>query len=350
MAKNKRIGNLTEEAITRVWKDIPGFDPSKVRKSRWLIDSFLPEGCIQIVYGPPGVFKSTALLKAAKAVSEGQHFFGMKTRQRMVLYLDYENPSDVLKNRDHDLRLGIPSPRFTIWDRFHGAPTPVPGDQALEGFVRQCKKETGKWPWLIFDSWTSLLKYGEGGETTGQVAPMYAATRVLRDRGVTCTIIDHSRKYRSDVIYGAGAKMTLIEMSHNFVIHKRSSHLDAHSSSTVVRVRADLKRYTPKGLGDFSFEIKGRQDKKGEWHIASVEPVKDPVLAKREREIAVLKQLIRDNSDLGQRSLAKLAASTTEIKRDRAETLLREGIDRYWKTVPMGARKVVYRLLKPRKS
>jgi len=274
----------------------------------------------------------------------------MKTRQRMVLYLDYENPSDVLKNRDHDLRLSIPSPRFTIWDRFHRKPTPVPGDQSLENFVRRCKKETGKWPWLIFDSWTSLLKYGEGGETTGQVAPMYAAIRALRDRGVTCTIIDHSRKYRSDIIYGAGAKMTLIDMSHNFVVHKPSKHLDAHSSTTVVRVRADLKRYTPSGLGDFSFEIKGKQDKKREWHLASVEPVKDPLLVKKEQDITILKRLIQDNSDLGQRALAELAADTTEIKRDRAETLLRDGIDRHWKTVPMGARKVVYRLLKPRKS
>jgi hypothetical protein len=296
------------------------------------------------------VIKSTALLKAAKAVSEGGDFFGMKTRQRIVLYLDYENPSDVLKNRDHDLRLSIPNPRFTIWDRFHGKATPVPGDQPLEDFVRRCEKETGKWPWLIFDSWTSLLKYGEGGETTGQVAPIYAAIRVLRDWGVTCTIIDHCRKYRSDVIYGSGAKMTLIDMSHNFVIHKPSTHLDAHSSTTVVRVRADLKRYTPKGLGDFSFEIKAKPDKEGEWHIASVEPVKDPILIKHEREITILQRLIREHHDLGQRSLAKLAASTTEIKRDRAETLLREGIDRYWKIVPMGARKVVYQLLKSKDS
>jgi hypothetical protein len=332
MAKNKRIRRVTKEALAHIWKGIPVFDPSKVRKSHWLIDSFLPEGCIHVVYGPPGVFKSTALLKAAKAVSEGEDFFGMKTRQRMVLYLDYENPSDVLKSRDLDLRLSIPGPRFTIWDRFHGKPSPIPGDRVLGDFVRRCKKEAGRWPWLIFDSWTSLLKYGEGGETTGQVAPIYAAIRKLRDRGVTCTIIDHSRKYKSDVIYGSGAKMTLIDLSHNFVIHKKSSHLDSHSSSTVVRVRADLKRYTPRGLGDFSFEVKGKQDKKGAWHIANVEPVKDPILVKREQDVAILKRLIRDNAGLGQRSLAKLAASTTEIKRDRAETILREGIGQYWRT------------------
>ena len=328
MAKNKRIRRVTNVSLAQIWKGIAVFDPSKVRKTRWLIDSFLPEGCIHVVYGPPGVFKSTALLKAAKAVSEGEDFFGMKTRQRMVLYLDYENPSDVLKNRDRDLKLKIPSPRFTIWDRFHGKPTPIPGERVLEEFVRRCKKETGKWPWLIFDSWTSLLKYGEGGETTDQVAPLYAAIRVLRDWRVTCTVIDHSRKYRSDVIYGSGAKMTLIDMSHNFVIHKGSGHLDAHSSVTVVRVRADLKRYTPRGLGDFSFEIKGKPDKDGEWHIASVEPVKGPILVKHEQEIAILQRLIRDNHDLGQRSLARLAASTTDIKRDRAETALKHFSER----------------------
>lgn len=350
MATNKHIKRIKQEALGQIWKDIPAFDPSKVRRSRWLIDSFLPEGCIHIVYGPPGVFKSTIMLKAAHAVSEGKRFFGMKTRQRMILYLDFENPADVLKSRDQDLELGIPRPTFKIWGRFHGKQPPPPGDPVLEGFVRRCKKRTGKWPWLIFDSWTSLLKYGEGGETTGEVAPIYAAIRRLRDMGVTCTIIDHSRKYRSDVIYGSGAKMTLIDLSHNFITHKSSSRLNSHSSGTVVRVRADLKRYTPKGLGDFSFEIRGEQDKQGDWHIASVEKVKDPILVKKERDIAILQRLIRENPSLGQRALAKLAASTTDIKRDRAEALLREGTGRYWRKVPVGARKVVFRVLKSKKS
>jgi hypothetical protein len=203
---------ITEGELAYIWKGVPLFDPSKVRNSHWLIESFLPEGCIQIVYGPPGVFKSTALLKAAKAVSEGEDFFGMKTRQRMVLYLDCENPSDVLKARNEDLGLGIPSPTLTIWDRFHGKPTPIPGDQALEDFVNRYKERTGRLPWLIFDSWTSLLKWGEGGERTGEVAPIYAAIRKLRDRGVTCTTIDHSRKYKSNVIYGSGAKLSLIDL------------------------------------------------------------------------------------------------------------------------------------------
>jgi AAA domain len=350
MARNKRISRIADEDFAHIWKGVPLFDPSKVRKSHWLIESFLPEGCIQIVYGPPGVFKSTALLKAAKAVSEGEDFFGMKTRQRVVLYLDYENPSDVLKARNGDLGLGIPSSTFTIWDRFHGKPTPRPGDPVLEDFVSRCKEQTGKWPWLIFDSWTSLLKWGEGGETTGQVAPIYEAIRALRDRGVTCTVIDHTRKYRPGVIYGSEAKLSLIDLSHNFVIHKASRKLERHSSSTIVRVRADLKRYTPKGLGDFSFEIKGEQDEKGRWHIASVEPVKDPIVAKQEQHIAILRKLIHDNPGLGQRALAKLVAATTEIKRDRAEKLLHDGIDRYWKAVSAGSRKVVYKLLPSKHS
>ena len=46
---------------------------------------------------PLACSKVRRYLKAAKAVSEGD-FFGMKTRERMVLYLDYENPSDVMSH------------------------------------------------------------------------------------------------------------------------------------------------------------------------------------------------------------------------------------------------------------
>jgi hypothetical protein len=90
----------------KLWQSLPRFDPSQVANTKWLIESLLAEGSIQLVFGERGSFKSTFMLAAAKAVANGEQFLGRKTRRRKVLYLDYENPANILKGRDSDLDLG----------------------------------------------------------------------------------------------------------------------------------------------------------------------------------------------------------------------------------------------------
>src|SRR5258708_5045729 len=121
--------NFEKHALAAVLKNVPEFNPSKVKESRWLIDCFLAEGSIQLIYGTYGTFKSTLLLKAAWAVSRGEDFLGMKVRKRVVLYFDYENPPSVIKGRCHDLGVRLPSPMFRIWDRFHGEEPLAPGNE-----------------------------------------------------------------------------------------------------------------------------------------------------------------------------------------------------------------------------
>ncbi|HVB54962.1 MAG TPA: AAA family ATPase [Candidatus Acidoferrales bacterium] len=349
--KNKNVRRLTMQAVAHIWKAIPKFDPSSVKEGRWLIDSFLAEGSIQLIYGEHGSFKSTCLLAAARAVSDGEAFLGMETRQRVVLYLDYENPPDVIKSRNQDMKLGLPGRRFVIWDRFTGKQTPTPDDPALEQFVKICVKKTGKGPWLIFDSWSSLLKAGEGGETTGQVAPVYAAIRRLCDVGATCSMIDHSRKYQPNVLYGGADKMTKVDTLHNFVVHKSpESPRPSRFREVVVRVDSWLKRYSPRGQGVFSFEVRSEKDAKGRWHITDLRPAKDPIEVKKNRRIGILRDLIREHPGLGQTALANLAADTNAMGQNVAMELLRKGIGRYWSASPARGRKLVFKVLKPVKS
>ena len=344
--------NFEKHVLAAVLKNVPEFNPSRVKESRWLIDCFLAEGSIQLVYGTYGTFKSTLLLKAAWAVSRGEDFLGMKTRKRVVLYFDYENPPSVIKGRCRDLGVRLPSPMFRIWDRFHGEEPLVPGNEDLEKLVEQIKKQTGRYPWLIFDSWTSLLKSGDGGENTGQVAPIFQAIRRLCDLGATCTIIDHTTKYSQKIIYGAGAKMTQMDTTHNFIVRQRSRPLlDFRSSETVIRVESFLKRYVPDGVGTFSFKVKAKKDSQKEWHIRSLEATEDEAVAKLEGQIEYLKHLIRHHPTLGQEELAKRAAEKKkggkkQMSRDAARQLLQEGTDKHWKVIAKGPKKLTFRILK----
>jgi hypothetical protein len=323
------------------WDTLPRFDPTATKKTKWLADHFIADRAISLVYGPRGSFKSTFFLGLAKAVAKGEEFLGMATRRRKVLYLDYENPPDVIKSRDKDLHLHLPkNRRLVIWDRFGDKLPPRPGDRQLERFVKHCVRKLHRKPWIILDSWSSLLRAGEGGESTGQIAPIYAHIRRLCDLGATVTVLDHTRKYTPDIIYGGQDKEAKADTIHNFVIHPNK----VKPENPILRVESWLKRYAPQGVGSFAAEAQNFQDESGEWHNMGFKlAAHDPVVEEKKKRRDILCDLIRQNPGKSQRELAKLAA-VHGIGRDKAEEMLKAGIGKYW-TVSEGAKgKLIYRL------
>ncbi len=309
-----------------IWATLPRFDPILVRKTKWLISSFLAEGSIQLVYGERGSFKSTLMLAAAKAVANREEFLGLKTRRRRVLYLDFENPADVIKARNDDLGVGLPeNENLVVWNRYGEQSTPRPGDPLLEAIVSNSIAETGHAPWIIFDSWASLLKPGEGGEVTGQIAPIYLHLRKLADLGAAITIIDHTKKSDPETLYGGQDKEAKADSIHNLIIFPDKTK----QSHPIIRVDSWLKRYAPEGAGSFAFEVQGEQDDKGNWHIVGLAPAQDPAETKLQEQIDLLRNLIRQNPNSGQQELARLAAEQ-EIPRDEAVKLLKDGVGKYW--------------------
>lgn len=334
------VGRNGDIRADLTWDSLPRFDPAAARKTKWLVDKFIAERTISLVYGPRGSFKSTFCLALAKAVAEKEEFLGMATRRRKVLYLDYENPPDVMKNRDKDLHLNLPAnENLVIWDRFGDRSTPRPGDRELERFVRNCVKKLHRKPLIILDSWSSLLRPGEGGESTGQIAPIYTHLRHLCDVGASIVILDHTRKYKEDIIYGGQDKEAKADIIHNFVVHENKVKLE----NPILRVESWLKRYAPQGVGSFAVEVQSSKDENDQWHITGFELARDPVLEEKKRKFHVLRKLIRANPDLSQRKLARLAG-TNGLGRDEAERLLKAGIGKYW-SISEGAKgKLIYRL------
>jgi hypothetical protein len=323
------------------WDSAPRFDPDAVRDTKWLVEILFAEGTLSLIYGPRGAFKSTFILAAAGAVASGEEFLGMKTRKRKVLYLDYENPPDVIKNRVIDLGLGLPeNENLVIWDRFGKQPPPHPGDPRLQEFVRHCIEAFHRRPWIIFDSGSSILRRGEGGETTGQTAPLYTDLRKLCDTGASISILDHTRKYEEEIIYGGQDKEAKADTLHNFILHKNT----IKPERPIVYVKSWLKRYTPEGEGRLAVEVQSFKDEDGKWHVTGFEPTEDPIVEEKKRYRRILRDLIRDNPDSSQRELANLAAERG-MGRDKAEEMLKKGIDKYWAVGKGDGRKLVYKLL-----
>jgi hypothetical protein len=324
-----------EETLT--WENLPRLRPSAGGKTRWVIDSFLPEGNIQLVFGERGSFKSTLFLALAKAVAAGEKFLGMKTKRRKVLYLDYENPLDVIKARCDDLGIDLFADGIAIWDRFWHETPPKPGDPRLEELVKDCVVATGHGPWLIFDSWSSLLGPGEGGELTGQTAYKFVELRRLADLGATITVIDHTRKYDRSTIYGGQDKEAKADTIHNLQLY------DDHRAHPVVVVKSWLKRHAPKNDGTFAFEVRSERDRKGNWHIRKILPAENPEAEQERRHIELLRTIIRANPNAGQEQIAKLAAEQG-LARDAAIKLLKAGAGRYWTRERISHNKFRYRI------
>jgi hypothetical protein len=197
------------------------------------------------------------------------------------------------------------------------------------------------YPWIIFDSWTSLLKSGASGNEIGDATPIFRDLRHLCDMGATCTIIDHTgkAKHRRKDPIGTSAKMTQMDTSHVFLIEKqRTNSLDSESRNTTISVESFLKRYAPLGIGTFSFHVRTAVDKKGTWHTISVELTENIL-------VEDMKRLIRRNGSLGQEELANLAAQKKITSRDSARRLLVEETGKSWKSIRKGAHGQVFRVL-----
>jgi AAA domain len=310
----------------QTWQTVPRFDPSAVTSTKWLIEHFIAEDNLQLIFSERGTFKTTLLMAAARAVAKGKPFLEMKTRRRRVLYLDYENPANIIKARNQDLHLRLTKNRnLIVWDRFGKQAPPLPGDARLEAIVANCVRETGHGPWIIFDSWSSLLQPGEGGENTGQIAPIYAHLRRLADAGATITVLDHSRKYETDVIYGGGDKEAKVDSIHHLQVCKN----ELEPNNAIVRVESWLKRYAPRGAGVFAFEVQSLEDDRGEWHITGLKRVADPVEEEKRKKFQLLGKLIQEHPEAGSEELAKIAANEG-LGRDEAKKLLKGGIGKHW--------------------
>lgn len=73
--------------------------------TEFAIEKLAPCRSLILIHGPGGLAKTWLALCIAKAVSEGKDFLGLKTKQRLVTYIDFENPLPLLIERVRKLAI-----------------------------------------------------------------------------------------------------------------------------------------------------------------------------------------------------------------------------------------------------
>jgi hypothetical protein len=165
--------------------------------------------------------------------------------------------------------------------------------------------------------------------------------RRLADLGATITVLDHSRKYQKNTIYGGQGKEAKADSIHNLSVFPNK----IRPNNPIVRVESWLNRAAPQGEGSFAFEVQSEQDRKGIWHIVGFKPAQDPQKSQAAENVDLLQNLIRQNPNSGQEELARLAATQEILSRDQATTILKDGIGKYWQRRRVSHNKLSYSLI-----
>jgi hypothetical protein len=318
------------------WKNLPRFHPSNAPKTKWLWENFIPERSITFVVGDAGSFKSTFILALGTAISRGKPFLGRPTRLRRVLYLDNENPQDVLAARDKAMCLGLETnKRLVLWSIYGRVPVPKIGSPELRQIVEQSAAE-GRRPLIVLDHWTTFLKPGDGGETTGQTTPILQKLRSLCVLGATVVVLAHTLKYDKTTFYGGRDILDKADAMHTFVCDRKSGH-------NVIHVDSFLKRHGARR----SFSIQPVIEKQhGRRRVTGFRWVTDSQKHERKLRIEKMRALIKKHPNASQRELAELATKAIGVGRNKAEQLLQKYTPKHWKVRTGLNRKHTYVVVK----
>lgn len=184
--------------IPRIQDIVPDLSKMEPLYGSWLIDSFIPEGSLVMISGPPGGGKSTIALAMAGAVSSGGSFAGYTTKRAPVLYLDRENPQIIAQSKvrqqevvtdDHFLYWG----NWVNWVNAQGVKGLVPtfNDPLVKKYVQDAPVK----PLIVVDSMTAF--YGGDENDSVKIRAFFKPARDLADEGATVLFIHHSGKAES---------------------------------------------------------------------------------------------------------------------------------------------------------
>lgn len=165
---------------------------------RWLVENFVCRGDIHLLIGEPGIGKSWITMALALSVADGgEYFLGHKVREHgRVLYVDEENPEDLIYDRFRKLGLDRQSARNirylnNVGIRLDKSDADVLVEEALD-FEPAL---------VVLDSLTRF--HTEDENHAGAMAALFhnAIKPLARETGAAVVLIHHANKTDSNSSY-----------------------------------------------------------------------------------------------------------------------------------------------------
>lgn len=185
----------------------------------FIIEKLIQPGTINLMYSPPGEFKTIFSELMALTITSKRKFLGYQTKKTSVLIADKENHIDTIKNRISMLKKGL---------RIRKKNLPVyflikEGDIDSEEFITKLSKsiKKNKIGFLILDTLVRFHSLDENNSTA--MASIYENLCKLQENtGVAILLLHHSNKGRDKEYRGSGDILAQVDCAFKISRYKKT--------------------------------------------------------------------------------------------------------------------------------
>jgi archaellum biogenesis ATPase FlaH len=297
----KRFPRLLEPLTPiRDFDDIPQISSIRRKEIEWLIPALLPEGALVLLTGAPGSFKSFISLALGTALSEESEFLGRKTRLTKVLYLDRDNPLQVVASRQSILNFHD-GDHLRIWGNWVHDHPPMIGDPRLLEIARRHK------PVIIVDA---LLRFHASEENSAtEMAGVMASLRQLAVVGATVIVIHHAAKAEQSKYRGSTDIVASVDIAFWLSVSRETE-------PSTITIECFKNRFAE----EFTLTIQP-DFTHGQFRV-----VPDPAKQQDLADVETLKALIQASPGLSQQDLI----DRSKLGEGRAREILHAGTGTHW--------------------
>jgi hypothetical protein len=260
----------------RGFDQIPDIMTMEIPPIEYLVDGMIARKTITLWTGTDGTAKTFLAQKMAIAVASGLTFLGRRCQRAPVLYLDYENPSFVVRER-FELMAGGPIPNLKVWGTWLAEQPPQIGNEVLLTIAKDTK------PLIILDPFVYAHAADENSST--EMSSVMQCLRYCTAAGGAVVVVHHPAKTEGSMGRGSSAIKGAVDVS----------FLQEMNEDGLITLGCVKNRF-------------------GERHRVSIQPDYDegtftvtdsPQFTKREAELENLRRTIEENPGLSQNALWK---------------------------------------------
>ncbi len=156
-----------------------GLKPSHFnKKAKYIVDNFLVDGAINLIYAPPKTGKSSFAVSLLKYLLENTKYYN--------LYIDYDNPIVALEDRGVSKIIE----KYSGFDYIHPDVVCMGADEVMKTLIKDLDETDYKDTIIFFDSVADFVDVMSDSAVSGFMNNI----KLLRNAGATVVLLHHTNK------------------------------------------------------------------------------------------------------------------------------------------------------------